>query len=78
MGFTSSLVCFFVRRLVTDTYRSILNINMATKTRDLQVLLYINVILIDKKMVMNLTNQDLHQICYVTSILRFNDIKLFF
>ena len=51
---------------------------MPTKTRDFQVLLYIEVILIDKKMVMNLTNQDLHQICNVTSILRFNDVTSFF
>ena len=29
-----------------------------SKTRDLQVLLYIKVILIDKEMAMNLTNQD--------------------
>ena len=35
------------------------------------------VILIDKEMVMNLTNQDLHQICNVTSILRFYEVKSF-
>ena len=56
------------RRLVS----SILDINMPTKTR---VLLYIKVILIDKEIVMNFTNYDLHQICNVTSILRFNDVK---
>ena len=51
---------------------------MPTKTRDFQVLLYIKVILIDKEMVMNLTNQALHQTYNVTSILRFNDVKSFF
>ena len=50
---------------------------MPTKIRDFQVLLYIKVILIDKEMVMNLTNHDLHQICNVTSILRFKDVISF-
>ena len=36
------------------------------------------VYLIDKEMVLHRTNQDLHEICNLTSFLRFNDVKSLF
>ena len=55
--------------------RSILKINLPTKTRNIQNLFDINFIPIDQEIVMNTTNQELYQISNVTSNLRFNDIK---
>ena len=66
-----SLNCYMI-------HLSLLDINMPTKRRYFQVFLYIKVILIDKEIVINFTNHDLHQILNVTSILPFNDVKSLF